>query len=68
MAKKTVIKQALKYAPLKSEFVKAITNEDVTLNFKEDLAETDEFVMPDEESRYADEDVIDVEPEVVNEK
>lgn len=68
MAKKTVIKQALKYAPLKSEFVKAMTNEDVTLNFKEDLAETDEFVMPDEDTRYADEKVIDVEPEVVENK
>lgn len=68
MAKKTVIKQALKYAPLKSEFVKAMTNEDVTLNFKEDLAETDEFVMPDEDTRYADEEVIDVEPEVVENK
>ena len=68
MAKKTVIKQALKYAPLKSEFVKAMTNEDVTLNFKEELAETEEFVMPDEESRYAEEEVIDVEPEVVENK
>lgn len=68
MAKKTVIKQALKYAPLKSEFVKAMTNEDVTLNFKEELADTEEFVMPDEDSRYADEavdveDVITVDPE-----
>ena len=60
MAKKTVIKQALKYAPLKSEFVKAMTNEDVTLNFKEELADTDDFVMPDEDSRYADE-AVDVE-------
>lgn len=68
MAKKTVIKQALKYAPLKSEFVKAMNKEDVTLNFKEELAETDEFVMPDEESRYADEEIIDVEPEVVENK
>lgn len=68
MAKKTVIKQALKYAPLKSEFVKAMNNEDVTLNFREDLADTtDEFVIPDDESRYAEEDVIDVEPEVVEE-
>ena len=63
MAKKTVIKQALKYAPLKSEFVKAMTNEDVTLNFREDLADTDEFVMPDEDTRYT-EDAIDVEAEV----
>ena len=64
MAKKTVIKQALKYAPLKSEFVKAMTNEDVTLNFNENLDGTDEFVMPDEDSRYAEDEVIDIEPEV----
>ena len=74
MAKKTVIKQALKYAPLKSEFVKAMTNEEVTLNFKEELAkakdaEMDDFVIPDDESRHIDdEEVIDVEPEVVKEK
>lgn len=65
MAKKTVIKQALKYAPLKSEFVKAMNNEEVTLNFKEELAKDqdakmEDFVIPDDESRYADEDVIDV--------
>lgn len=72
MAKKTVIKQALKYAPLKSEFVKAMTNEEVTLNFKEELAndpdaKKDDFVIPDDESRYAD-DAIDVEPEVEENK
>lgn len=73
MAKKTVIKQALKYAPLKSEFVKAMTNDDVTLNFKEELATQkdatmDDFVMPDEDSRYAEEavdaeDVETIDPE-----
>ena len=72
MAKKTVIKQALKYAPLKSEFVKAMNNEEVTLNFKEELAKDkdagmDDFVIPDDESRYADEEAVDVEPEVVKE-
>ena len=72
MAKKTVIKQALKYAPLKSEFVKAMNNEEVTLNFKEELAKDqeakmDDFVIPDDESRYAD-DAIDVEPEVEENK
>ena len=66
MAKKTVIKQALKYAPLKSEFVKAMVNEDVTLNFKEDLADTDEFVIPDEDTRYAD--AVETEAEVVAEE
>ena len=72
MAKKTVIKQALKYAPLKSEFVKAMNNEEVTLNFKEELAKDqdakmDDFVIPDDESRYQ-EDAIDVEPEVEENK
>ena len=72
MAKKTVIKQALKYAPLKSEFVKAMNKEEVTLNFKEELAKEkdavmDDFVIPDDESRNAD-TVIDVEPEVVESK
>ena len=64
MAKKTVIKQALKYAPLKSEFVRAMNNEEVTLNFKEELAKdkdagVDDFVIPDDESRS--EEAIDVE-------
>lgn len=57
MAKKTVIKQALKYAPLKSDFVKAMTNEEVTLNFREDLADTDDFVIPEAPA----EEVVDVE-------
>lgn len=66
MAKKTVIKQALKYAPLKSEFVKAMVNEDVTLNFNEELSDTDEFVIPDEDSRYAE--AVEAEAEVVAEE
>ena len=66
MAKKTVIKQALKYAPLKSEFVKAMVNEDVTLNFSEELSDTDEFVIPDEDSRYAE--AVEAEAEVVAEE
>ena len=67
MAKKTVIKQALKYAPLKSEFVRDMNNDDVTLNFKKELAEApdakiDDFVIPDDDSRYADDaEVVDVE-------
>jgi recombination protein RecT len=67
MAKKTVIKQALKYAPLKSEFVRAMTNEDVTLNFRDDVAEDVPVVLADEATRYDDE-AIDVEPEVVKEE
>lgn len=67
MAKKTVIKQALKYAPLKSEFVRAINDEDVTLNFKENVVDDEPMIIPDEETRYANE-AIDVEPEVVENK
>ena len=67
MAKKTVIKQALKYAPLKSEFVRAMTNEDVTLNFRDDVAEDVPVILADEATRYDDE-AIDVEPEVVREE
>ena len=32
MAKKTVIKKALKYAPLKSDFVRAMTSDETTVN------------------------------------
>lgn len=67
MAKKTCIKQVLKYAPLKSEFVRAITDEDVTLNFKENVINDEPMIIPDEDTRYADE-AIDVEPEVEENK
>ncbi len=38
MAKKTVIKRLLKYAPLKTEFVRAISNDEQnkTIDFTED--------------------------------
>lgn len=40
MAKKTVIKQALKYAPLKTEFRKALsTDETIKMEFCEDMSE-----------------------------
>lgn len=65
MAKKTVIKRALKYAPLKSEFVKQMNNEDVTLNFKESFETPEEAVVSDEETRYPD--AVEVEVEVVAE-
>ena len=67
MAKKTVIKQALKYAPLKSEFIKAMTNDDVTLNFKEDVVDNEPMIIPDEETRY-EEEAIEVEAEVVKDE
>lgn len=40
MAKKTVVKKALKYAPLKSDFAKAINTDESTMNMVED----DEYV------------------------
>lgn len=60
MAKKTVIKQALKYAPLKSEFFNEMAQEEVTLNFndKDDIP----IVTSDESTRY--EEFTDVEVEV----
>ena len=62
MAKKTVIKQALKYAPLKTEFVRSMTNEDVTLNFQENFSDKDDAIVTDELTRYA-EDAVEVEVE-----
>lgn len=64
MAKKTVIKQALKYAPLKTEFVREMTNEDVTLNFDEN----DLQIFSDEDTRYADEAVTVDDVETVENK
>lgn len=54
MAKKTVIKQLLKYAPLKSEFVRGISSDETvnTLNIEEDdaviISESDYDVVIDE--------------------
>jgi recombination protein RecT len=44
MAKKTVLKRVLKYAPLKSEFVRAAVQDEVV---KKDIAE-DMYSVPDE--------------------
>lgn len=66
MAKKTVIKQALKYAPLKSDFVREMTNEQVTLNFNETFDDAVDAVIADETTRYQEE-AVDVEVEVVEE-
>ena len=54
MAKKTVIKQALKYAPLKSEFVRGMNSEDATINFKDDFSDPEDALVMDESTRYAD--------------
>ena len=67
MAKKTVIKQALKYAPLKSEFVRATMSDEVTLNFDDKFEDKGiDAVMADETTRYQ-EDAVEVEVEIVEE-
>ena len=65
MAKKTVLKQVLKYAPLSSEFVRQTANEDVTLNFKEDI-DDEPLIIADEDTRApeTEPEVIDVDADV----
>lgn len=58
MAKKTVLKRVLKYAPLKSDFVRAITQDSTV---KKELSE-DMYSVPDES------DFIDLESAAVNEE
>lgn len=59
MAKKTCLKQVLKYAPLKSDFARAMTNEDVTMNFRSEYRDKEDAVVADETTRY--DDAVDVE-------
>lgn len=70
MAKKTVIKQALKYAPLKSEFVRGMQSEEVTMNFRDDFKDPEDALVSDESSRYDMEtgEVIDAEFKEVQEE
>ena len=66
MAKKTVIKQALKYAPIKTEFVRAVsTDETIKTNIAEDMAEEpDETVITvDSEENKTDDIPANVDPE-----
>lgn len=60
MAKKTVLKQCLKYAPMKSDFVKAVTADET---IKHGLSE-DMYSVPDE-TVY--EDAIEADAEVISE-
>ena len=57
MAKKTVVKKALKYAPVKTEFVRALsTDETIKTHISPDMAdEEDETVTIDTEATPADE-------------
>lgn len=63
MAKKTVVKQALKYAPMSSEFVRASAEDNATLKVNDFAADeleiTPEYIEVDEDGV-----VIDVEAEV----
>jgi recombination protein RecT len=62
MAKKTVIKRVLKYAPMKTEFIKAMVQDDSTLNF-EDRGDDFDIVQ----SPYSEEQIVEAEAEVINE-
>jgi recombination protein RecT len=51
MAKKTVVKQALKYAPLKTEFLRALsTDETIKTRISEDMAEVENAMVFDMEA------------------
>lgn len=66
MAKKTVIKQALKYAPIKTEFVRAVsTDETIKTNIAENMAdEPDETVITVDSEEITTEDIpANVDPE-----
>ena len=64
MAKKTVLKRCLKYAPLKSDFVKAVVQDGTIKNeIAEDMYEVSDAIVVDEESV-----VIDVETGEVTEE
>ncbi len=66
MAKKTVIKQALKYAPIKTEFVRAAsTDETIKTNIAENMAdEPDETVITVDSEEITTEDIpANVDPE-----
>ena len=56
MAKKTVIKKVLKYAPMKTDFVRAMVQEDTTLNFSADG--DDYHIIQDNSSIEVDEEKI----------
>lgn len=64
MAKKTVIKRVLKYAPLASDFVKGMTEDESVMDFKEvDSGEWDVVQKP-----YDEEQIVEAEVEIDGEK
>lgn len=62
MAKKTVIKRVLKYAPMKSEFVTAMVQDGSTLNFEDRGDDFDIVQQP-----YAEEQIVEAETEIIEE-
>lgn len=54
MAKKTVIKRVLKYAPLKTDFVRAVTDDESTFNFSAD----DGGII--QETHFDEENIVDI--------
>lgn len=58
MAKKTVIKRVLKYAPLRTEFVRAVKDDESTLNF---TADGDDYnIIQDKSLVYDEDDIVDI--------
>lgn len=57
MAKKTVIKRVLKYAPLKTEFVRAMQDDNSTLKFE---ADGDDYNIIQEQPQYNEENIVNV--------
>ena len=63
MAKKTVIKKVLKYAPLRAEFARAVSDDESTLNF---TTEGDDYSIIQERNPVYDEsNIVDVSDEDV---
>ena len=51
MAKKTVIKKLLKYAPLKTDIIRAVSNDNtIKTTLSEDMSEVADEVVYEEES------------------
>ena len=64
MAKKTVIKRVLKYAPMASEFVRGMTADEASIDFKEGLDGDWDIVQ----KPYEEEQIVEAEAEVVEEQ
>ena len=61
MAKKTVIKRVLKYAPLRTEFVRAVKDDESTFNF---TADGDDYnIIQDRSLVYDEDDIVDIREE-----